>query len=158
MRRIGGIERYDLRMRGQRPVCRNRRVDRIGHDQRDTPTADAGSELLGKAGHAGQILPVTQLFVSAPQRDAIGCGLPAAASMCSTVGKICGIANVIGSPMWNCRGARYVGGGFLTSAWRTRLSPAASRSHVLSVTPRSRSLYFWTLPLSVLGSSSMNSR
>src|SRR6266498_3143548 len=41
---------------------------------------------------------------------------------------------------------------------RVRLSCEASRSHVLSVTPLSRSLYFCTLPLSVLGSSRTNSR
>src|SRR5262245_10434496 len=36
--------------------------------------------------------------------------------------------------------------------------PAASRSQVRSVMPRSRSLYFWILPFSVVGRSSTNSR
>src|SRR4029078_465878 len=39
----------------------------------------------------------------------------------------------------------------VASPWRVRLPLEASRSHVLSVTPRSRNLYFCTLPLSVLG-------
>ena len=54
--------------------------------------------------------------------------------------------------------AVYGGDCFLASACRVRLSWEASRSHVLSATPRSRSLYFCTLPLSVIGSSRMNSR
>src|SRR5262249_37917227 len=41
---------------------------------------------------------------------------------------------------------------------RVGLSWDASRSHVLSVTPRSRNLYFCTLPLSVVGSACTNSR
>src|ERR1700746_752492 len=52
----------------------------------------------------------------------------------------------------------HVGGLFLASACCVRLSWAVSRSQVFSVTPRSRSLYFCTLPLSVVGSSRTNSR
>src|SRR6266446_3963341 len=52
----------------------------------------------------------------------------------------------------------YVGGLFLASACCVHLSWAVSRSQVFSVTPRSRSLYFCTLPLSVVGSSRTNSR
>jgi hypothetical protein len=47
---------------------------------------------------------------------------------------------------------------FLPSRAACARSGKASRSHVVSVTPRSRSLYFCTLPLSVVGSSRTNSR
>ena len=48
--------------------------------------------------------------------------------------------------------------GFQAPECRVGLSWDASRSQVFSVTPRSRSLYFCTLPLSVVGSSRTNSR
>ena len=85
---------------------------------------------------------------SSPQRSATrsGAASPAAASMCSTVGKICGIAGVM------------VPKSCTQGHGRLRGPRAASRSQVLSVTPRSRNLYFCTLPLSVLGSSLTNSR
>ena len=141
--RVCGIERNGLRPGGQDREGCNRGIDRIRHDQRDPPAANLASQRLGEPGDARDVFPIGQPLLAAAKRHAFRRSVASRGQHVQHGRKDVrhhrrhGSAEVMGC----------VAG-----------PAAASRSQVLSVTPRSRNLYFCTLPLSVLGSSLTNSR
>ena len=150
--RVCGIERNGLRPgRQDREGC-HRGIDRIRHDQRDPPAANLTSQRLGEPGDAGEVLPIGQPLLAAAKRQALRCSIASRGQHVQHGRKDMRHRRRHGVEIHGTRSHSAQRHGCL------RGPPAASRSQVLSVTPRSLNLYFCTLPLSVLGNSLTNSR